>query len=151
MNEGRVLVVEDDPEIREVMRELLEYEGYHVLEAPDGAAGLSLLARSQNCLVALVDYRMPYMDGYDLLQEMARDGSELQRHAYVLVTANRDLISPTFENLLASYHIPIVTKPFEIEALITIVAQARQMLRSDEPLAPSASWDAISRAGMAQQ
>jgi two-component system KDP operon response regulator KdpE len=138
-DEGRVLVVEDDPQIREVVRMLLEEEGYEVIEAPDGAAGLTLLARTQGSLVALVDYRMPRMDGFTMLREIAKDGTLLKRHAYVLVTANRDLISPKFEELLTVLAIPIVTKPFDIDSLLSAVAEARNSLAAGDEQPPSNS------------
>jgi CheY-like chemotaxis protein len=128
----QVLIVEDDPAIREIEELLLQGEGYGVPEAPDGAAGLALLVRNKEALVALVDYRMPHMDGYNLLRTVAADGHRLQRHAYILVTAIRDLISPPFEQLLASHDIPIITKPFDIDTLLDAMAHAQYHLEAGD-------------------
>jgi CheY-like chemotaxis protein len=125
---GQVVVIEDDPVIRQVEHQLLEDEGYTVLEAPDGAVGLSLLTHAGESVVALVDYCMPTMDGYTMLQAVANDGEDLRRHAYVLVTANRDLMPSAFWRLLATQHIPIVNKPFTIDELLERVAEARGQL-----------------------
>jgi CheY-like chemotaxis protein len=126
--DDQVLVVDDDPDIRQVLREALEDAGYEVLEAPDGAVGLQLLARAEEALVTLVDYRMPQMDGYTLLRAVTDGGAELRRHAYVLVTANRAHLPPAFKQLLASYHIPIVDKPFDLDTMLTMVDAARDQL-----------------------
>ena|SRR5579871_6139664 len=131
-DDGHVLVVDDDPGIRESVRFLLEDEGYTVEEAPDGVAGLSLLARSPEALIALVDYRMPRMDGQQLLDRVADDTKVLKRHAYVLFTANRDLLSPKFNQLLAARHIPIIEKPFEIDTLLNVVAHAHEELAESD-------------------
>ncbi|MBF6589672.1 MAG: response regulator [Ktedonobacterales bacterium] len=127
-DDGQVLIVDDDPDIRHAVRSVLEEEGYHVQEAPDGAKGLRLLAHSHASMVALVDYRMPTMDGYEMLQKVTHDGADLQRHSYVLFTANRDLISPAFLKLLASHHIEIVEKPFNIDALLGTIEHAQEQL-----------------------
>jgi CheY-like chemotaxis protein len=129
-DDKQVLVVEDDHAIREIEELLLHAEGYEVLEAPDGVVGLALLARNKGALVALVDYRMPHIDGYELLQAVAAGGNNLQRHAYILVTANRDVISPRFEQLLSSHNIPIVAKPFDIDILLDAVAHAHHSLEA---------------------
>jgi DNA-binding NtrC family response regulator len=123
--DDQLLVIEDDPEIRRAVREALEDEGYAVREAPDGAVGLRLLARTEESLVALVDYRMPQIDGYLLFRTVAEGGANLQRHAYVLVTANHAHLPSAFVRLLASCHIPIVDKPFDLDTLLLAVATAR--------------------------
>ncbi len=126
----QVLVVEDDHALRKIEELLLLDEGYEVLEACDGVEGLALLTRSKSALVALVDYRMPHMDGYEVLRAVAADGKDLQRHAYILVTANPDLVSPAFEQLLANHDIPIITKPLNFDALLAAVAHAHHRLET---------------------
>ena len=59
---GRVLVVDDDDDIRGLVCEVLGAEGYSVLDAPHGAAALALVAVDAPCLI-LLDMRMPVMDG----------------------------------------------------------------------------------------
>jgi CheY-like chemotaxis protein len=133
----QVLVIEDDPDIRHIVRWLLEDEGYAVLEAPDGAVGLRLLARTHEALIALVDYRMPHMDGFEMLRAVAGDGMGLKRHVYVLVTADRDLISPAFARLLAEHHIPILDKPFDMDTLLHTITEAHDhMMLTHEQWAP---------------
>ena len=61
---GVVLVVEDDPVIRDVMREELEAQGLHALEASSGEEGL-LLLETWDVDVVLMDLRMPGMNGIE--------------------------------------------------------------------------------------
>jgi CheY-like chemotaxis protein len=126
--DGQVVVIEDDPDLRRIEHDLLENAGYTVQEAPDGAAGLSLLAGAEESVVVLVDYRMPHMDGYEMLKAVTNDHAELQRHAYVLVTANRVFLPPDFKRLLALQHIPIVEKPFEVDELLERVEEACEQI-----------------------
>jgi DNA-binding response OmpR family regulator len=72
---SRILIVDDDPDIRELLRELLTRAGYDVDEAPDGRTALRSLYESPPALVIL-DVTMPEMDGYQTLERM-RDLSEV--------------------------------------------------------------------------
>lgn len=119
-----VLVVDDDAAIRETLRELLEDAGYHVREAADGAAALRALRASKERLVALVDLKMPRMDGHELLGTVATDPDLARRHAYILVTANADTQTLAFARLLTRLSVPIVAKPFEIDDILKLVAAA---------------------------
>ncbi|HEV2125441.1 MAG TPA: response regulator, partial [Chloroflexota bacterium] len=58
-----VMIIDDDPEIRETISLLLEDEGYRVVEAPHGAAALDLIPHHQPAVI-LLDMRMPEMDGW---------------------------------------------------------------------------------------
>ncbi|WP_010677591.1 response regulator transcription factor [Bacillus timonensis] len=64
-----ILLVDDDPNILQLVRIHLSDQGYHVLEAKDGMAALDLL-KKETCDLAVVDVMMPYMDGYTLTKEI---------------------------------------------------------------------------------
>ena len=66
---SRILVIDDEAEIRKSLRMILEYEGYEVLEASSGADGLALAERETPDLVFL-DVKMPGMDGLEVLQRI---------------------------------------------------------------------------------
>lgn len=68
-----LLVVEDDQEIRELLHQALEQEGFQVLSATDGEEALERLAESPIDLV-LTDLRMPRMGSQQLLEEIRRRG-----------------------------------------------------------------------------
>src|SRR3954464_8810841 len=66
---SRILIIDDEAEIRKSLRMILEYEGYEVLEATGGAEGLSMAERETPDLVFL-DVKMPGMDGLEVLQRL---------------------------------------------------------------------------------
>jgi DNA-binding response OmpR family regulator len=68
---ARIMVVDDDPHIREVVRHFLGTAGFDVVEASDGREALRLLERTQADLLVL-DVMMPKMDGWQLCQELKR-------------------------------------------------------------------------------
>lgn len=132
MQNGTVLIVEDDEDIRESVRILLEDEGYLVVEAQDGVVGLATLRQSKQALIVLVDYRMPRMDGIAMLAEIAKHEGLARNHAYVLVTANYDQLPPNGAALLTALGIRSVRKPFDLDALLSAVEVARASLDGDE-------------------
>nr|WP_170312176.1 response regulator transcription factor [Paenibacillus sacheonensis] len=67
-----ILVVDDDPHIRELVRLFLTREGFHILEAEDGEDALRVLEHTPAQLVIL-DVMMPNMDGWELCRELRRD------------------------------------------------------------------------------
>ena len=69
-----VLTIEDQPDIRRLIRMTLEYKGYRVLEAGDGAEGLRL-ARQENPALILLDVMMPGIDGLTVGRELATDAA----------------------------------------------------------------------------
>ncbi len=72
---GRILVVDDESTIREVVRMNLEAEGFEVATADTGAAALSALAHSP-CLLAVLDVMLPDMDGFELARRI-REHSDI--------------------------------------------------------------------------
>lgn len=120
-----ILVVDDDPDIRTLVRLIVEEDGYPVIEAADGRAALDVLrARPMTAFVVILDYRMPRMDGWELLRILTSDAALFQRHAVVLLTANGAHLPADFRRLLAQHAIPIVDKPFQVEALSELVKRA---------------------------
>ncbi|MEC0125011.1 response regulator transcription factor [Paenibacillus pabuli] len=80
-----ILVVDDDPHIRELVRHFLQQEGLHVIEAVDGLDALRLLADHKVDLVVL-DIMMPGMDGWELCREL-REQTDLP---LLMLTAKGD-------------------------------------------------------------
>jgi CheY-like chemotaxis protein len=83
--EGRVLVVEDDADTRQWLQRTLTAEGWSVLEAENGRAGLAALAQGRPDLI-LLDLIMPEMDGFEFLDRLRRD-QELAYIPVVVITA----------------------------------------------------------------
>jgi DNA-binding response OmpR family regulator len=80
------LVVEDDDQIAQLLRFILEREGYRVEIAADGRAAQKLVAALAPPAVVLLDVMLPYLDGYQLLAEM-RGRSGWERLPIVMLTA----------------------------------------------------------------
>jgi signal transduction histidine kinase/DNA-binding response OmpR family regulator len=88
--EARVLVIDDDPGTREVLRRALARQGWTVAVAVDGYKGLAFLRRSRPAVV-LLDLMMPGMDGFEVLHAMRRN--EAWRDIPVVVITAKDLTS----------------------------------------------------------
>lgn len=86
----KVLVVDDDLDIRETLVELLEDEGYMVDTAADGEAALGQLRDAAEPSVILLDLMMPRMDGFAFLQELRGD-PRLAALPIVVLTAGRKI------------------------------------------------------------
>ncbi|HEY1339656.1 MAG TPA: response regulator, partial [Bryobacteraceae bacterium] len=80
-----VLLIEDDDTTREMMRTMLERDGWRVIEAADGEQGLARLADSEPNVV-LLDLMMPKMDGFEFIVEMHRH-EEWRQIPIVVITA----------------------------------------------------------------
>ena len=119
----QILVVDDDRSIRETLRVVLQDEGYSVLEAEDGQVALNVLQASSQPMVVLLDLRMPVLDGTGVLSYVAANPRLANLHAILLITANRDSIADKTAQLLQQLQVPIIPKPFDLDALIEIVEQ----------------------------
>lgn len=71
MNPVTIMIIDDEPQMRKLIRTFLEKEGYDVIEATDGLDALSLIAECQPHLI-IVDVMMPYMDGFTFAKEIKR-------------------------------------------------------------------------------
>jgi two-component system response regulator HydG len=124
-----VLVVDDDDDVRQTVRIILEDEGYHVDEAPDGMLALERLRESPLGTVVLLDLQMPRMDGRQVLQAVAAHTELAQRHAYILLSAQVDRRLPSaVRRLLADLHVGVLGKPFDVEQLLAMVQDAARTL-----------------------
>src|SRR5262249_59481045 len=90
----RVLVVDDDPDLRQRLRELLEKEGLEVDEAGDGRAALARLDEQWPGLI-LLDLLMPGMDGFEFLGELQQ--RQTGRSVPVVVLTAKDLTAADYQ------------------------------------------------------
>ena len=125
---ARILVAEDEDEIRCLVARALSLDGHEVVTANDGAAALDLLARATEAFeLLLTDIRMPVMDGIALALAASRDHPRL---AILLMTGYADQRDRAF-GLEALIH-DVVAKPF---SLATIRAAVNGALADGAPRA----------------
>ncbi|MCW2599625.1 MAG: DNA-binding response regulator [Frankiales bacterium] len=118
MSATRVLVVEDDPSVRGLLHTLLSAEGYDVVTASDGLAGLVKAAATRPALI-LLDLMMPDLGGVRVLEEV-RDDPELADTPVVVVTGKVDAV-PGMRDLLGEER--VFVKPFAVAELLSRVAE----------------------------
>lgn len=123
-----VCVVEDDPDIRETVRDLLADAGYSVVEAANGLEGLRILEGSVEPLVAVIDYRLPALNGCDLLETVANDAQLQARHTFIMMSASPQKTLEDCEDAIDDLDVPIVPKPFDIDQLLDAVREASERL-----------------------
>jgi DNA-binding response OmpR family regulator len=111
---SRVLVVDDEPDIRELVRALLERAGHEVIEAPDGQEALRVFYAEKPDLV-LLDVSMPLLDGWGTLERIR----ELSDVPVVMLTARADELEKV-RGLRAGAD-DYVTKPFGRQELVARV------------------------------
>lgn len=128
-----ILIVDDEFSIVETLAEVLSWEGYVVLTAPDGRAALESIERSTPSLV-LVDYMMPVLDGVGFMRALRSDARYV-RLPVILMTAARALPAGDERQYDA-----LLRKPFEVA---TLLDQVRRLLA----LATGAGGSGGERAG----
>jgi two-component system response regulator MprA len=123
-----VLVVDDDKAVRESLRRSLEFNGYSVSLASDGAealAGIGGLANGLGPDVVVMDVMMPRLDGIETTKALRKAGNDVP----VLVLTARDAIGDRVEGLDAGAD-DYLTKPFALQELL---ARLRALLRRVVP------------------
>ncbi len=107
-----VLIVDDDPDLLDVTSFVIENEGMAVETARNGEEALELLRAGKHPELVLLDLMMPVMNGWEFLDEVAKDPS-LQGIPVVVLTATaRTQISGALE---------VLTKPMDLTALLRVV------------------------------
>lgn len=121
----RVLVVDDEPDIRDVLRITLEAEKYEVIEAENGEEAIKIITQKTPDLV-LLDYKMPKMDGREVCRRIKKD--ILLRHLPIIMVTGKGEITDKVDGIDAGADDYIV-KPFDPEELL---AHIKMILRRAE-------------------
>jgi two-component system response regulator MprA len=117
---ARILVVDDEPAVRESLTSSLVFEGYEVVEASDGMTALEQIERQEPDVVVL-DVLMPRMDGLTACRRLRAQG----RTSPVLMLTARDMVGDRVTGLDAGAD-DYLGKPFELDELL---ARIRALLR----------------------
>ncbi len=113
---ARILIVDDDRGIRELLAELLGTEGYEVLQAANGAQAVEL-ARAEQPDLILMDLMMPVLDGADAMTILKRDPRTCDSRI-IAMSAGRNLRHQVDDGLADSF----LAKPFDLDRLLADVA-----------------------------
>jgi len=120
-SKGRILIVDDDPSVRETMADLLEMGGYYTLQAADAAQALTILRKGIRVDVLVTDLTMPGTDGIELIrlaQELIHDLPA------ILLTGRAEELTEAID----TFH--LVRKPVESQRLIE---QLELLIRKPAP------------------
>ena len=130
-----VLVVDDEPMLREILRDVFELEGATVYEAPNGSEAFALL-QHQPVHVVISDIRMPGGDGIELLRNLRK--LESNTPVVLLITGFSDLSTDAAYDIGAD---AILSKPFDVsellERVIFLMKQLDDRLRVEPKPLPS--------------
>jgi two-component system OmpR family response regulator len=126
--EARLLIVDDEPNIRELLSASLRYAGFEVATAADGNAALCEAATFDPDLL-LLDVMMPGLDGFDVVKRLRQEGRQIP----VLFLTAKDATEDKITGLTLGGD-DYVTKPFSLEE---VIARVRAVLRRFAATAPA--------------
>ncbi len=113
-----ILIVDDEKSIRKTLREILEYEGYHVEEAQDGAEGFKAIKDGDfDCV--LLDIKMPKMDGIEVLEKITAQQVEVP----IIMVSGHGTIDTAVEAVKKGAF-DFVSKPMDLNRLLITVRNA---------------------------
>ena len=118
---AQILIIEDNVEFRDVLREMLKREGYEVAVASDGEKGLNMFRNNPESLV-VTDILMPHKDGIDVISELEKEFPESKVIAISggAIASAKDCLEATKMFSCVKY---AFTKPFANEELLQAVKQ----------------------------
>ena len=114
----KILVVDDEKNIRDALRDILEYEGYAVEEARDGEEGLNSLKNNEYDVV-LCDIKMPKMDGLEMLLKAGENGVGAQ---FIMISAFGNVENAVEATKRGAFD--FITKPPDLNRLLVSVRNA---------------------------
>jgi CheY-like chemotaxis protein len=119
----RVLVVDDYQEVRQLLKMMLEAEGYQAVTVTDGVAAIEFLMHAQYTWIVLLDVMMPRLSGLEVCARLRAAGPAVARHRVALMTASglemKECPAPVRS---------ILRKPFTVGTVQEVVA----MLEHDQ-------------------
>lgn len=119
MDKKKILVVEDEPHARESLVDRLEFEGYEVVTAEDGAIGLSKAKEEKPDLIIL-DVMLPKMDGFKICRLLKFDKKFRDIPIIMLTARTADADISVGKETRADFY---MTKPYDVDELVTKITE----------------------------
>ena len=120
-NTPTILVIDDDPDIRRLLRLALEEAGYDVREAQEGDDGLAI-AKQEQCSLAIVDLFMPGKEGLETILTLRREMPLIKLIAMSGGSSHADLLA-----VATSFGADrTIYKPYDLDTLLTSIASLLQ-------------------------
>jgi two-component system, NtrC family, nitrogen regulation response regulator NtrX len=116
---ARILVIDDERSIRSTLKEILEYEGYLMDEAPDGMTALELAAREKYDVI-LCDIKMPQMDGIEVLDKLL-----LMNDTPVVMISGHGNIETAVDAIKRGAY-DYISKPLDLNRLLITIRNAME-------------------------
>jgi len=126
---NRILIVDDEPDIRLILRSILESYGYHCDEATNGLEAIEKIDQ-QGYTVVILDYSMPFMNGLEVMERVAQSSPDL-RPQMIMITANPD--ESIRRAAMKNGAVAVLSKPFDLDHILLTVERA---LHSGYPSTP---------------
>jgi len=117
LDKQAILIVDDDPNLRDTLSDILEEKGYRIVVAPDGPTAIEEV-RKQPCNLALIDIVMPGMNGIEALREIKLIAPQMPTMIITGQTAIEGLVSEA----LAAGADGVLYKPLDIDSLVEMIA-----------------------------
>ena len=114
-----ILLIEDEPDLRETLRELLELVGFQVETAANGREGLRKLESAGNPCLILLDLMMPVMNGWQFLEALRKDPLPGRASIPVLVVS----AALDMQDIQSQYGCRSLRKPVDIDKLINLASE----------------------------
>jgi signal transduction histidine kinase/CheY-like chemotaxis protein len=132
----RILVVEDEPTVAELIADVLTEEGHRVDTLLDSRDALDRM-EERNYALVICDLKMPYFDGPSLYRALVRRESPLQQR---ILFVTGDTMSPRTLDFLKSSGLPYLAKPFLVEELKESVSRAFAAIPAGKEIAAGSEW-----------
>jgi two-component system response regulator AtoC len=126
MSDKHVLIIDDEKNMRHMLQAMLSKAGYHVETAPDGRAGLDLLAKSKFDFI-LCDLKMPKMDGMTFLKDA---GEKYPEKTYIMMSAYGTIDTALEAMKVGAYD--YISKPFKEDEVLLSLKKAEERERLKE-------------------
>jgi len=120
-----VLIVDDEPVMREIATQVLETHGYRVIQAGNGAEGVAVFTRHVDEIKLVIsDMEMPVMSGAAMIRSIERINPDIRVISSTGTAAGRDDANSTNEHGTASAHHRTLAKPYRLVDLLRTVDEA---------------------------